>query len=77
MEIDLYDILINIGRYIGIFSFLFLGFSIFLGTSYKLIGNYISIQKTLKFHRKFGYFAFCVLIFHPILITTANIIQAI
>ena len=75
MKIDLYDILINIGRYIGIFSFLFLGFSIFLGASYRLIGNYINIQKLLKFHKKFGYFSFCVLIFHPILITTANIID--
>ena len=67
----------NAGRIIGIISLLLLGFTIFIGASSRLLDLIFGLDRILRFHKKIAILSFSILLFHPMLISLANILEGI
>ena len=56
---------------------LLLGFTIFIGASSRLLDLIFGLDRILRFHKKIAILSFSILLFHPMLISLANILEGI
>ncbi|HQB60984.1 MAG TPA: FAD-binding oxidoreductase, partial [Spirochaetota bacterium] len=69
------DFFRNAGRISGILGFLFIGLSIFIGTSSRFLDKYFGLEKILRFHRIFMFVSVAILFLHPFLLSVSNVLE--
>lgn len=72
---QLYSILITTGRAAGITAFFLVGLTIFLGGAARALMKSVKRLKLFKLHERVGYCAYFILLWHPLLVLTAKVVN--